>query len=212
MFHSIDAWLWRRGIDHPAVRALLRNEILLTALALLGGGLLFAVTPWVFWFGVGLAVMAWTFWCLARFFLRRGLGDYSTAFLRIVIVRWLGRLAVVAADSVRRPGPLGRAAPGSAERHGHGLRLVRCSATLWPRTNRAKPDASADKLCEYVFSKFTARPFRRLSAQTNCAYASTAGGCLRNRRALQGCNALERRKTIFLGNGPRATQQPAHSA
>ena len=37
MFHSIDAWLWRRGIDHPAVRALLRNEILLTALALLGG-------------------------------------------------------------------------------------------------------------------------------------------------------------------------------
>ena len=97
MFHSIDAWLWRRGIDHPAVRALLRNEILLTALALLGGGLLFAVTPWVFWFGVSLAVMAWTFWCLARFFLRRGLGDYSTAFLRIVIVRWLGRLAVVAA-------------------------------------------------------------------------------------------------------------------
>lgn len=138
MFHSIDAWLWRRGIDHPAVRALLRNEILLTALALLGGGLLFAVTPWVFWFGVGLAVMAWTFWCLARFFLRRGLGDYSTAFLRIVIGALAGPAGCGGRDSVRRPGPLGRAAPGSAERHGHGLRL--CAAQL--RSGRARTGQS----------------------------------------------------------------------
>lgn len=97
MIHSLDSWLWRRGIDHPAIRTLLRNEILLTAAFLLGGGLVFAITPWVFWFGFGLAAMTWIFWGLARFFLRRGLGDYSTAFLRIVIVRWLGRLAVLAA-------------------------------------------------------------------------------------------------------------------
>jgi hypothetical protein len=95
MIHSLDAWLWRRGIDHPAVRVMVRNEFLLTAFVLLAGALLFTVTPWVLWFGVGLAIMAWTFWGLARFFLRRGLGDYSTAFLRIVLVRWLGRLIVV---------------------------------------------------------------------------------------------------------------------
>lgn len=95
MIHSLDAWLWRRGIDHPAVRAMVRNEILLTALVLLLGAALFTVAPWVFWFGVGLAIMAWTFWGLARFFLRRGLGDYSTAFLRIVLIRWVGRLVLV---------------------------------------------------------------------------------------------------------------------
>ena len=97
MIHSLDAWLWRRGIDHPAVRVMLRNEFLLTAFVLLAGALLFTVTPWVLWFGVGLAIMAWTFWGLARFFLRRGLGDYSTAFLRIVLVRWVGRLVLVGA-------------------------------------------------------------------------------------------------------------------
>ena len=95
MIHSLDAWLWRRGIDHPAIRVLLRNEILLAVVSLVAGGLAFTVTPWFFWFGVGLTIMAWTFWGLARFFLRRGLGDYSTAFLRIVLVRWLGRLIVV---------------------------------------------------------------------------------------------------------------------
>ena len=95
MIHSLDAWLWRRGLDHPAVRVMVRNELLLAAAFLLVGALSFTVMPWIFWFGVGLGIMAWTFWGLARFFLRRGLGDYSTAFLRIVIIRWFGRLAVV---------------------------------------------------------------------------------------------------------------------
>lgn len=93
--HNLDAWLWRRGIDHPAVRVLLRNEILLTVLFLAGGGLFFAATPWFFWFGMGLGIMTWTFWGLARFFLRHGLGDYSTAFLRLVLLRWLGRLLIL---------------------------------------------------------------------------------------------------------------------
>ena len=97
MIHSLDAWLWRRGIDHPAIRVLLRNEILLAASGLLVGGLAFTATPWFFWFGVGLTIMAWTFWGLARFFLRKGLGDYSTAFLRIVLVRWMGRMVVIGA-------------------------------------------------------------------------------------------------------------------
>lgn len=95
MIHSLDAWLWRRGIGHPAIRALLRNEILLAAVFLLGGGLAFIATTWIFWFGTGLAIMAWTFWGLARFFLRQGIGDYSTAFLRLVLVRWVGRLVII---------------------------------------------------------------------------------------------------------------------
>ena len=43
MTHSLDAWLWRRGIGHPVIRPLVRNELLLTALFLLArlGGALF---------------------------------------------------------------------------------------------------------------------------------------------------------------------------
>ena len=74
MTHSLDAWLWRRGIGHPVIRPLVRNELLLTALFLLGGGAAFSATPWFFWFGVGLGIMTLTFWSLARFFLRMGLG------------------------------------------------------------------------------------------------------------------------------------------
>ena len=51
MTHSLDAWLWRRGIGHPVIRPLVRNELLLTALFLLGGGAIFSATPWFFWFG-----------------------------------------------------------------------------------------------------------------------------------------------------------------
>ncbi|MBE6441058.1 MAG: hypothetical protein E7022_01835 [Desulfovibrio desulfuricans] len=97
MMHGLDAWLWRRGIDHPVIRAVLRNEILLAAAFLLAGGLLYAVTAWFFWFGAGAAIMAWTFWGLARFFLRNSLGEYSSAFLRVVILRWLGRFLVIGA-------------------------------------------------------------------------------------------------------------------
>ena len=96
MTHSLDAWLWRRGVSHPVIRPLVRNELLLTALFLLSGGMIFAVTPWFFWFGVGLGLMAMTFWSLARFFLRVGLGEYSTAFLRVVLLRWGGRLLLLA--------------------------------------------------------------------------------------------------------------------
>lgn len=96
MTHSLDAWLWRRGIGHPVIRPLVRNELLLTALFLLGGGAAFSATPWFFWFGVGLGIMTLTFWSLARFFLRAGLGEYSTAFLRVVLLRWSGRLLLLA--------------------------------------------------------------------------------------------------------------------
>ena len=66
-----------------------------TALFLLGGGAIFSATPWFFWFGVGLGIMTLTFWSLARFFLRAGLGEYSTAFLRVVLLRWGGRLLLL---------------------------------------------------------------------------------------------------------------------
>lgn len=95
MITTLDAWLWRHGIDHPSLRVVIRNEILFAALILCAGMLLYAVTVWLFWFGLGAACMAWTLWSLSRFFLRHPLGTYSSALLRVVIVRWLGRLIVL---------------------------------------------------------------------------------------------------------------------
>lgn len=92
-FHFLDAWLWRRGIGHPVIRPLLRNEILLSALLLAGGALLWSKTDWVFWFGVGTSIMTLTFWSLSRFFLCRDLSQYSSTLLWGVLLRWLARLA-----------------------------------------------------------------------------------------------------------------------
>ena len=96
LMHGLDAILWRRGLWHPAIGPLLRNMVLLSLLCLAGGSALLPLTPWLFWFGVGMCLMALIFFGLARFFLRSGLGDYSTAFLRIVLLRWSSRLVILA--------------------------------------------------------------------------------------------------------------------
>ena len=84
LLKDIDNWLWRRGISHPVILPLVRNLILFTGICLGMGGVGYAHMPGLFWFGVGAAMITWTFWGLARFFLRQPLGEYSTAFLRVV--------------------------------------------------------------------------------------------------------------------------------
>ena len=96
LLKDIDNWLWRRGISHPVILPLVRNLILFTGICLGMGGVGYAHMPGLFWFGVGAAMITWTFRGLARFFLRQPLGEYSTAFLRVVLLRWGGRLAVLA--------------------------------------------------------------------------------------------------------------------
>jgi hypothetical protein len=96
MKQSLDAFLWRQGLWHPTIGPLLRNIGVLSLLCLTAGGVLFVLTPWLFWFGMGMFFMATIFLGLARFFLRSGLGDYSTAFLRIVLWRWGSRLLILA--------------------------------------------------------------------------------------------------------------------
>ncbi|GFH63481.1 MAG: F0F1 ATP synthase subunit I' [Candidatus Desulfovibrio kirbyi] len=70
---GLDAWLCRRGITHPMVIPLVRNELLLMFVFLLAGSAFLSLTPWFFWFGVGIGVMALVFWGLARFFSAHGL-------------------------------------------------------------------------------------------------------------------------------------------
>ena len=68
----------------------------LTLLLLAIGAAAWVWRSWPLWTGVGAAMSAWIFWGLARFFLRRPLGEYSTAFLRVVLVRFGARMLVLA--------------------------------------------------------------------------------------------------------------------
>lgn len=92
----LDGFLWRKGIDHPIIRPTLRNEIMASGLCVLGGGALYAILPWLFWFGCGLFCMCWIFWSWAGFFARIQGMDLGTAILRAVIINFLGRLLLLA--------------------------------------------------------------------------------------------------------------------
>lgn len=93
---SLDGYLWHRNIRHRLIRPMLRNMILASGLCVLAGGALWAVWPPVFWFASGLVCMTWIFWSWARFFLRASIAQYSAAFLRAVLLRFFGRLALMA--------------------------------------------------------------------------------------------------------------------
>lgn len=92
----LDDWLWRRGIRHLQILPLLRNLLLASALLLLAGGALAALRlGWgLLWAGVGCLLMTWIFWELARFFLRRSLGENGMAILPLLLVRWGLRLGI----------------------------------------------------------------------------------------------------------------------
>lgn len=92
----LDAWFWRRGIRHPLIRALLCHETAAAFLALLAGGALMAATPWLLWFGAGLACMAWIFWSWARFFSCVPGGGVQPGALFGALLRWVGRMLVFA--------------------------------------------------------------------------------------------------------------------
>ncbi len=92
LVHALDAWLWRRGIQHPHIRFVVRTELLCAGVALLFGAAAWWVTPWPFWFAVGFALIAQIFWGLARFFLRTSLLEYTAALLMMALLRATARL------------------------------------------------------------------------------------------------------------------------
>lgn len=96
MRNPCDAWLRRRGIAHPVIMPVIRNGLLTAAFLLAAGAAAWRWEPWILWAGVGAAMPVWIFWGLARFFLRRPLGEYSTAFLRVVLLRFVARMLVLA--------------------------------------------------------------------------------------------------------------------
>ena len=92
----LDGFLWHKDISHPILRPLLRNQILAAGAAILAGASLYAVFPWFFWFGCGMACMGWIFWSWTRFFLRVPLENYGAVLLRAVFVHFGLRLLLFA--------------------------------------------------------------------------------------------------------------------
>lgn len=92
----LDGFLWHRDISHPIIRPLLRNQILAAGTCILGGAVCLAIVPWLFWFGSGILCMTWIFWSWARFFLRMNWTEYSTAFLRAILLHFGLRLLLLA--------------------------------------------------------------------------------------------------------------------
>ena len=90
--YRLDKWLWQKGLGHPLIMPIVRNEILCSLACLILGLVLFLYTSWLFWFGVGFSLLALTFFGLASFFLRHEFGQYSTSLLMSVLFRWGGRL------------------------------------------------------------------------------------------------------------------------
>ena len=94
--HKLETLLWRQGISHPVILPLLRNEICVASFALLCSFVFLPFSSWPLSFGLGLFCMAWILWSWARFFFRVPIGEYSLAFLRAVLLRWLVRLLILA--------------------------------------------------------------------------------------------------------------------
>lgn len=92
----LDGYLWRKGITHRAIRPLLRNQILASGMCLLFGGVCFLIWPNLFWTGMGLAIMAWSFWSWAHFFMKTSVRESRSAVLSAALLRFFGRLALIA--------------------------------------------------------------------------------------------------------------------
>lgn len=97
LLHPLDAWLWRAGIHHPEVRAIVRALVVLSAVSLVCGAVLSPVSLWPLWFALGCVIFLNVFWGMARHLLRVTLTAYSFGLLAGVLLRSGGRLLFTAA-------------------------------------------------------------------------------------------------------------------
>ena len=66
---SLDNWLTSHGVDHPYIRPVIRNQVLLTLIVFVIGLAAAFASPWILWADAGIAVMtviicSWTHYFL----------------------------------------------------------------------------------------------------------------------------------------------------
>lgn len=97
MSGGLDDFLRARGITHPMVVPVLRNQILILLVGLFVATSIVPETMLGIWGCAGFALSTYILYSWARFFSGSPLGAYSMALLRAVFLRFLPRLCVLAA-------------------------------------------------------------------------------------------------------------------
>lgn len=97
MTGGLDDFLRKRGITHPLIVPILRNQILIL-LALFFAATAFATESMTgIWFCSGFAVMTYILYSWANFFSHSRLDNFGAAFFSAIILRFTLRLLVLAA-------------------------------------------------------------------------------------------------------------------
>jgi len=89
---SLDNWLTGHGVDHPYIRPVIRNQILLTLIVLAIGLAASFATMWILWAAAGIAVMTFIICSWTHYFLKTRLDGTVSMRLPGVILRFFLRL------------------------------------------------------------------------------------------------------------------------
>ena len=65
---SLDNWLTSHGVDHPYIRPVIRNQVLLTLIVFVIGLAAAFASPWILWADAGIAVMTVIICSWTRYF------------------------------------------------------------------------------------------------------------------------------------------------
>ena len=95
MTGGLDDWLEKRGIRHPLILPVVRNQILLLLCAFFVATASASESLWGMWFSGGFAVMTIIYFDWARFFLRAPLGEFGKAAFTAIVFHFLLRLVLI---------------------------------------------------------------------------------------------------------------------
>ena len=93
---GLDGWIRGRGITHPLIVPILRNQLLILLVLFFAASAFATESLMGVWFCAGFAIITFVLYSWAQFFSKVNLGTYSNAFLRVVLLRFTLRLLVLA--------------------------------------------------------------------------------------------------------------------
>ena len=85
---SLDNWLTSHGVDHPYIRPVIRNQVLLTLIVFVIGLAAAFASPWILWADAGIAVMTVIICSWTRYFLKTKLEGTVSMRMPGVILRF----------------------------------------------------------------------------------------------------------------------------
>lgn len=89
---SLDNWLTSHGVDHPYIRPVIRNQVLLTLIVFVIGLAAAFASPWILWADAGIAVMTVIICSWTHSFLKTKLEGTVSMRMPGVILRFFLRL------------------------------------------------------------------------------------------------------------------------